>query len=324
MTDRAPVDVSVVIPLFNRARLVPFTLEALRPDRHPGVALDVIVVDDGSTDDGAAVAKETLPGIRLLSTPNHGAPHARNAGLADARGEFLLLLDSDDVVEPGFFAPRAAALRAHPPAAAAYGPFDFFAGETDFRADLILPRYEPYPVEPWVERDGHLWRLLAGWYLPPPTLLWRTSVVRSLGGHDETLRINQDVDLVFRALLAGSGIVGCSAPRGLYRDHSTGARQGALAGDARKAKDLLQLRRGFARELEKAGLLGSQAREALGSYCFYTWFELRDTFPDIAEEFYRLSRSLYPNLTVPGRWPLRFLSATLGPRRAMEIKGALR
>jgi GT2 family glycosyltransferase len=323
-TDRAAFEVSVVIPLFNRAHLLPFTLDSLRAEHHPGAILDIIVVDDGSTDGGAAAAQKVLPGARVLATSHAGAARARNVGIAEARGEFLLLLDSDDIVEPGFFRPRAEALEASPIASAAYGPFDFFAGNGEFHHQLVLPRHSAYPVEPWVERDAHLLRLLSGWYLPPPTLLWRTSVVRELGGHDVSLHINQDVDLLFRALVRGSGIVGCAAPRGLYRDHSSADRQGALGGSARKAADLLRLRQTFASELDAAGLLGAPAREALGSYCFYAWFELRTAFPDIAGEFYRLSRSLYPDMRVPGSWPLRLLSATLGPKRAMTIKGALR
>ena len=317
-----PIVVSVVIPLFNRARLVTYTLDSLRAEHHPGVDLEVIVVDDGSTDGGAAIPATVLPTARVIFTSHGGAARARNAGLAEARGEFLLLLDSDDIVEPGFFTPRATALSANPTASAAYGPFDFFAGDSAFRGELVVPRHERYPVEPRVEREAHLWRLLAGWYLPPPTLLWRTSAVRDLGGHDANLHINQDVDLLFRALVRSGGIVGCFGPRGLYRDHAATDRQGALRGDARKAEDLLRLRRRFITDLEAAGLLGARAREALGSYCFYAWFELRDVFPAIASEFYELSRELHPNMRVPGRWPLRFLSATLGPRRAMAIKGA--
>lgn len=320
----ASLEVSVVIPLFNRARLLPYTLDSLRAEHHPGVALDVIVVDDGSTDGGERLVAELLPEAQLVSTSHAGAARARNVGLAKAKGEFLLLLDSDDLVEPGFFEARARALREAPTAVAAYGPFDFFSGDGAFSSDRLLQRHSPYPVEPWLERDAHLWRLLSGWYLPPPTLMWRTSVVRDLGGHDASLHINQDVDLLFRGLVKGPGIVGCTGPRGLYRDHSAGDRQGALGGNPRKAADLLRLRRDFVRVLDGAGLLGAPAREALGSYCFYAWFELRDTFPEIAEEFYRLSRSLYPDIQIPGRWPLRLLSATLGPRRAMSIKGALR
>jgi hypothetical protein len=217
-----------------------------------------------------------------------------------------------------------AALARHPTADAVYGTYDFFDGDGDFSEDLVKPRHAHYPVETHVEREGHLWRLLAGWYIPLPTVVWRTSAVRRIRGYDESLHVNQDVDLVFRALVTGQGIVGCAGPRGLYRDHSTPGRIGVLGGDNAKAQDVLRLRRRFIAELEVAGLLSVTAREALGKYCFDKWFELRGSVPAIAEEFYRLSRELSPALRVPGRWPLRFLSTTVGARRAMILASAIR
>jgi GT2 family glycosyltransferase len=324
-TTGAPIpDVSVIIPVHNRARLIPFTLASLRAKHHPGVVVEVIVVDDGSTDSSDVITAREFPQALLIRLPRGGAPHARNVGLEQARGRAVLFLDSDDLIEPGYFPPRLAALARHPTADGVYGPYDFFDGDGDFNADLVKPRYARYPVETHVEREAHLWRLLAGWYIPPPAVVWRASAVRRLRGYDESLRINQDVDLVFRALVAGQGIVGCAGPRGLYRDHSVSGRQGVFGGDNVKAQDVLRLRRRFIAELEVAGLLSVRAREALGRYCFDKWFELRTSVPAIAEEFYRLSRDLSPALRVPGRWPLRFLSTTIGARSAMILASAIR
>lgn len=317
-------DVSVVIPLFNRAKLIPFTLESLRAERHPGVRLEVMVVDDGSTDGGGEIAAEALPGTQVLRTPRAGAPKARNAGLAAARAAAIFFLDSDDLIEPGYFPPRLTALGHHPTADAVYGPFEFFTGEGAFSEDLVKPRHARYPVEPYVEREAHLWRLLHGWHIPPPALLWRTSAVRRVGGYDAALRINQDVDLLFRALVSGAGIVGSAGPRALYRDHEGPGRQGAVGGDIGKATDLLMLRQRFVADLERAGLFSVAARQALGRYCFHQWCQLREAMPAIAEDFYRLSRSLYSDMRLPGRWPLRLLSATVGARRAVLLADAAR
>ncbi|HWC76571.1 MAG TPA: glycosyltransferase family A protein, partial [Blastocatellia bacterium] len=99
-------DVSVIIPLYNRANLICFTLESLRADLHPGVGLEIIVVNDASTDDGVERVARNFPNVRVLNQEHSGAPAARNAGLALASAEATLLLDSDDLVEPGFFKPR--------------------------------------------------------------------------------------------------------------------------------------------------------------------------------------------------------------------------
>lgn len=97
--------VSVIIPTHDRARLLPEAVRSVfEQDHRP---LEVVVVDDGSTDDTAEVlerlAAEAPHGaaLRWLRQPQRGAPAARNAGLRACRGEFILHLDSDDVLLPG-------------------------------------------------------------------------------------------------------------------------------------------------------------------------------------------------------------------------------
>ncbi len=320
----ADVDVSVVIPLYNRARLIPYTLESLCQENHPDVCLEVVVVDDGSQDGGAEVASRVYPTARVIHGPHRGAAAARNAGLRVARGEAVLFLDSDDLVETGFFGPRLKMLSDHPDAAGVYGPFDFFESDAAFQERLVRPRHSPYPIEAVLTRRSHMVRLLGGWYIVGPAIVWRTSVVREHGGYDEALRVNQDVELLFRILTTTNGIVGCVAPRALCRDHALGARQGVLGYDEGKASDLLTLRRRFASVLSHSELDGSDTRQALARYCFDRWEELRQSMPAIAEGFYGLSRSLDPDLQLLGRWILTLLSSVLGARRAAVLAGRLR
>ena len=318
-------ETSVVIPVHNRAALIEHTLASLLPERHPAVHLRVIVVDDGSTDGGAEAAKRVCPTVQVLRQPRRGAAAARNAGLACVTTETVLFLDSDDLVEPDFFLPRLDALADNPTAAGAYGPYDCFEGEGVFQEAMIRPRHTPYPVETGgVTSRSHLLRLLGGWYLVGPATLWRASVIRDLGAYDESLRVNQDVELMFRVLTRSGGLIGCTGPRALCREHALDARQGVVAGDRGKASDLLMLRRRFLSALTEAGLADQAARDALGRYCLDRWFELRMSVPDIAEEFYTLSRSISPRLRLEGRWPLRALASAFGARRALVIAQALR
>jgi glycosyltransferase involved in cell wall biosynthesis len=323
-TVRGTREVSVVVPLYNRASLIGYTLSSLLPDHHPGVRLQVIVVDDGSTDSGAEVAKRVYPWADVLCLPHRGAGAARNAGLERVETDAVLFLDSDDLVESGFFLPRLDALASDAAAAGAYGPFDFFEGHGVFEEALVRPRHMAYPIETTTSNRSHLVRVLGGWYVVGPATLWRASIIRDVGGYDEALRVNQDVDLLFRVLISTQGIIGCLAPRALCRDHAVGDRQGALRGDPRKATDLLTLRQRFLTELTRTGLDAADVREALARYCFDRWFEFRVSIPDIAEEFYALSRSLYPRLRLQGRWPLRALASALGARRAMLLARTLR
>ena len=321
---RREPDVSVIIPLFNRARLIEYTLESLARERHPGVELEVIVIDDGSTDESVAVAQRSYTLSRLLRTSHRGAGAARNTGLEVARAPTVLFLDSDDLVEAGFFTPRLTALARHPEAAGAYGPSDSFESEGHFDESLVRPRHAKYPLELQVDNRAHLLHLLGGWYITPCTILWRTRVLREVGGHDEGLRINQDVELLFRILTGSAGLVGCSGPRALSRDHTLGPRQGAVADDERKAAGILSLRRRFIARLTELSLDETPMREALARYCLDRWLEFRGRMPAIAEEFYELSRSLYPELQIDARPAVRLLAAAVGPRRAALIANTLR
>jgi peptidoglycan/xylan/chitin deacetylase (PgdA/CDA1 family)/glycosyltransferase involved in cell wall biosynthesis len=91
--------VSVVVPAYNEAANIAATVKSLFLSDYP--AVEVIVVDDGSTDDTAAiVAGLNLPGVRLIRQANAGKPAALNTGISWARGEFIVLVDGDTVFEP--------------------------------------------------------------------------------------------------------------------------------------------------------------------------------------------------------------------------------
>jgi GT2 family glycosyltransferase len=311
-------DVSVVIPLRDRAALVPQTLASLDPAHHPGVTLEIIVVDDGSTDDGPALIERLYPSVRLLLGEHRGAPAARNRGLEHATGTHVLLLDSDDLVEPGFFAPRLRALREHPTAAGAYGPWEHFVGTGPADDSRILPRRTNYPLERRECCDEHLERLLGGWYIPVHAVVWRTPELRRIGGQDESLLINQDVDMHVRILADGRTLVGCDAPRAWYRTHS-GPRQGSST-SGEKHRQMLALRQRFATELQARGRFPPSFRSAMSRYCFHRWRELRRQSPEVADRFLALSRELDPALRVEGRLPLRLLGAALGAPRATILR----
>ncbi len=100
---RMKSDISVVIPLYNKEREVERAVRSvLGQTRLP---LEIIVIDDGSTD-GSAVVTERLgaPLVKLISQSNHGVSTARNRGIAEARGRYVALLDADDAWEPGYLA----------------------------------------------------------------------------------------------------------------------------------------------------------------------------------------------------------------------------
>jgi glycosyltransferase involved in cell wall biosynthesis len=90
--------VSVVIPCYNAASFLRQTLDSVLCQTCP--ALEVLVVDDGSTDDSAALAEAYGNPVRVIRQPNQGESVARNRGLAEARGQWVAFLDADDLWEP--------------------------------------------------------------------------------------------------------------------------------------------------------------------------------------------------------------------------------
>lgn len=108
--------VSVVIPCYNQGRFLAEAIASATAMQH---RVEVVVVDDGSTDDTAAVARQ-FP-VRYVRQPNRGLAAARNRGLDESTGSFVIFLDADDRLLPGAIDAAARSLAAHPDCAMAYG-----------------------------------------------------------------------------------------------------------------------------------------------------------------------------------------------------------
>ena len=115
--------VSVVIPTYQHAKSIGRCIESVLAQTYPRI--EVIVVDDGSTDETAEVLKFFTGRVRVLSQSNQGANPARNRGLAQAKGEFVIITDADVVMKPAMIDEFVAALKKHPKASYAYSSFRF-------------------------------------------------------------------------------------------------------------------------------------------------------------------------------------------------------
>jgi hypothetical protein len=171
--------VSVLVPLYNHAGTVAETLDSLT--RSTMRAWEVVVVDDGSSDDGDAVVREWIerhPDLRtclLRHEVNRGPSAARNTAAKRGRGELLLMLDSDNLIRPFGMERLAAALQADPGADFAYGILDRFGGPdhvgvvSKFGWDLLRFRRENYIDALALIRRRALFEL--GGYSEDPRLL---------------------------------------------------------------------------------------------------------------------------------------------------------
>jgi glycosyltransferase involved in cell wall biosynthesis len=131
--------VSVLIASWNAGRYLPATLASALAQTHP--RCEIVVVDDGSTDDTEARLAPFRSRIRYLRRPHEGLAAARNAGLAAATGDYLALLDADDLWAPEKLAVQLAAARRHPEAGM------IVCDGVEFEADRVLaPRLVVGPL----------------------------------------------------------------------------------------------------------------------------------------------------------------------------------
>lgn len=250
------MDVSVVIPTFNRAHLLAFTLDAVLAQTLP--AREIIVVDDGSRDATHQVLSRYAPCVRSIRIANAGSIVARNVGLRAASGRLVAFCDSDDLWQPRFLEVMAALWHAEPGLKAAYANFRILRG----RECESGTKFDGAPAGYW---DG-MRRLSAGagifdqpivarivrWQpFFPSALVADRAAMLSAGGWDEGVGriVGDDFGTVLRlAELVPFGVV--SEPLVAIRKHEGNFSADTRAmnlGDARILEYVLQARPSLAR-----------------------------------------------------------------------------
>lgn len=179
--------VSVVITTYNRARLLPRAIESAR---NAGSDVEIIVVDDCSSDDTADVCSK-MAGIRYVRlSSNQGLASARNAGIAESSAEFIAFLDDDDLRLPGSLDKQLRALGADERIAFCYG--QALIGD----AQRQLPTGEIYPLN--CPHGDIFWDLLADNFIPMPAVVARKSSLLSEGSFNANLPLVEDWDMWLR------------------------------------------------------------------------------------------------------------------------------
>lgn len=176
--------ISVVVPVRDGERHLGAALDSLlTQDRPPD---ELLVVDDGSTDGSAALAR-AVPGVRVLELEGGGPAAARNAGVAAATGEAIAFLDADDLADPRRLRLQEAVLVGDP------GADGVAAGMENFVSPDCPPQVAArldFPRGP-----------LPGWHAG--TLLLRRDALDRVGPFDEVLRGGEVIDWLHRARAAG-------------------------------------------------------------------------------------------------------------------------
>lgn len=202
--------VSVVIPCYNAREFVTETLESVLAQSYPW--LDVVVVDDGSSDGSWELIEGFGRGIRPFRKENGGAARARNFGAERATGEAILFLDADDLIGPETVGGLVEALAERDDSIAAC-PWSRLVRRGDAwtvePAEIPFPLTDPDPLAAW----------LKGEWIAGCSLLWPKALFERLGGYDTTLTADEDGDLMYRALLGGARLVVATRGESFYRSH---------------------------------------------------------------------------------------------------------
>ncbi len=178
--------VSVVIPVHNGGRTVARAVESALAQRYPSI--EVVVADDGSTDDTRNVAGRYAGAVRVVEQPNRGAAAARNLGFEAARGEFVAFLDADDEFLPGRIERGVAPMAADASVGATFCRLyrQYQGGTRDIYGDAYK-RCRAFPE--------HLW---PSSHVQTSGATCRRNAIERVGSFDESLQSHDDLDLWIR------------------------------------------------------------------------------------------------------------------------------
>jgi glycosyltransferase involved in cell wall biosynthesis len=214
---------SLVIPSYNRGTLIGATLDSALGQRLP--FLEIIVVDDGSTDHTAEVLAPYAGKIRIIQLANGGVQKARNTGVDAASGDYVVLCDSDDLLESSFVETITAYLAAHPDCDAVYSNFVTF-DERGVHADkfsLAPPGFFDGARQTdgfWHDIPDLYLRTLSYQPLFPSGSVIRKTVYQGIGGYDARFNGVGGEDWEFTLRLIGQARLAlCATPLVRIRKH---------------------------------------------------------------------------------------------------------
>jgi glycosyltransferase involved in cell wall biosynthesis len=185
-TDIVPAKVSVAIACFNQGHFLAAAIESVLAQSRP--ADEVIVIDDGSQDDTATVARRYYPDVTYCWKKNGGLSSARNEALSVATGDRILFLDADDMLLPVAIESCLAAFDREPQPAFVYGGYR----EVDAHGALLVE------MLPDAENDDYTSLLQRNYIAMHGTVMYDIAMLRESGGFDETLHACEDWDVYLR------------------------------------------------------------------------------------------------------------------------------
>jgi len=302
--------VSIIIPCYNNARYVGQTLRSALSQTYSQI--EIIVIDDGSTDKSVEKIRPYMDRITLVRQPNKGAPAARNHGLRIAKGKFIKFLDADDILLSDSIEIQVNQIKrlSKEGKKIVYGPvqwIDQFNNPTN--------TYQPRPRKAGACRVSHI--LSESPLTSAP--LHRKEYLEEIGGFDESIPKGQEFDLHLRLVLNGVEFVYFDKQVYLFREHFTNTRISHLNFSKYPADTFFKI---FTRQ-EKLiqdhfnGALPASVRELLARrYWTYGRKILQSTHPEAATIYFTQAKLLFGNKAGFGNFPYPQMAKLFGPTLA--------
>jgi glycosyltransferase involved in cell wall biosynthesis len=196
--------VTVIIPCYNQGAFLRTAVDSVI---NQAVHAEIVVINDGSTDNTAEILESLTPRVHAITQMNRGLSAARNRGIEYAHGSYLLFLDADDYLDPNMLSAMLAAAQANPHAAVLHG--DCHHVDQDGNVIKVVPAT--------VFRSDVFHMLLERNRMACHSVLVKRCAVEQAGGFDVELKSHEDWDLWLRIAAKGEGFVSVPGAVSYYR-----------------------------------------------------------------------------------------------------------
>ncbi len=311
--------VSVIMPTHDSAPWIEDSINSVL--RQTWTDLELIVVDDGSTDDSQAICAPLLvdPRVRWIRQVKSGAAVARNRGLQEARGRWIQFIDSDDLLAPDKIAQQMTRAVVGGDRTLYSGLWGRFRSDpaswTPDRSELLVDGLEPID---WLVRkySGYSMIALHAWLIP-------RAIIDREGVWDETLTRNDDGEFIDRLVLGAERVEYVPEAGCYYRaGHRKGISRSQSRSHAESAARSIQICTGRLLAREDS----ARTRVACATQWLLLAYESLPLFPDLSRRAHFEAKVLAPalRLDLPGSLALKFLGRAVGWRLARRLQHAYR
>lgn len=306
--------VSILIPAYNAEKWIADTLRSAIAQTWSHK--EIIIVDDGSKDQTARVARQFEPqGVRVISQANHGAAAARNTAFELSQGEYIQWLDADDLLSPGKIATQVALAEE---LGSKRTLLSCGWGQFLYRHDRA--KFVPTPL--WCDLSATEWlirKMGQNLHMQPATWLSSRELTEAAGPWDTTLAVDDDGEYFCRVLLKSERVRFVPGARVYYRASGTGSLSYIGSSDRKRDSQWrsMQLHIGYIRSLEDTPRVHAACIAYIQNWLTFFCPER----PDLINEMQAVVHELGGKIEMPRlSWKYAWMESILGPEFARRAQ----